>query len=78
MRPSSHRDAAGAHRGTMMSARYHALPGSPTSLWLGSTPELNLQHLAGELEVDVAVVGGGIAGLTTAMLLHEAGKRVAV
>lgn len=34
--------------------------------------------LAADLQVDVAVVGGGITGLTTALLLSEAGKRVAV
>jgi glycine/D-amino acid oxidase-like deaminating enzyme/nitrite reductase/ring-hydroxylating ferredoxin subunit len=31
-----------------------------------------------DLEVDVAVVGGGVTGLTTAYLLKEAGRRVAV
>jgi glycine/D-amino acid oxidase-like deaminating enzyme/nitrite reductase/ring-hydroxylating ferredoxin subunit len=34
--------------------------------------------LSADLQVDVAVVGGGITGLTTALLLSEAGKRVAV
>ena len=31
-----------------------------------------------DLTVDVAVVGGGIVGLTTAFLLAEAGRSVAV
>lgn len=34
--------------------------------------------LESELRVDVAVVGGGITGLTAAVLLGEAGKRVAL
>lgn len=35
-------------------------------------------RLAGELEVDVAVIGAGIVGLTTALLLTQAGKSVAI
>lgn len=50
-----------------------------TSLWQGtggkSTPHPTLQ---GDLRVDVAIVGAGITGLTAAMLLAQAGKRVAV
>lgn len=34
--------------------------------------------LDGDLEVDVAIVGAGIVGLTTACLLQSAGRRVAV
>src|SRR5688572_18420252 len=34
--------------------------------------------LQGDLEVDVAIVGGGIVGLTAALLLQRAGRRVAV
>jgi glycine/D-amino acid oxidase-like deaminating enzyme/nitrite reductase/ring-hydroxylating ferredoxin subunit len=34
--------------------------------------------LDGESEVDVAIVGGGVAGLTTALLLKRRGARVAV
>lgn len=33
--------------------------------------------MAGDTTVDVAIIGGGIAGLTTALLLKEEGKRVA-
>lgn len=49
------------------------------SLWLADAPEAaEYPPVIGELTVDVAVVGGGIAGLTTALLLKDAGLSVAV
>src|SRR5918997_17558 len=48
------------------------------SLWIATTPETTFPPLAGEVTVDVAVVGAGITGLSTAMLLKRAGARVAV
>jgi glycine/D-amino acid oxidase-like deaminating enzyme/nitrite reductase/ring-hydroxylating ferredoxin subunit len=48
------------------------------SLWLATAPETAYPSLAGELAVDVAVLGGGIAGLTAALLLKRDGARVAV
>jgi glycine/D-amino acid oxidase-like deaminating enzyme/nitrite reductase/ring-hydroxylating ferredoxin subunit len=46
-------------------------------LWLGeSLPQFGT--LRGVCDVDVAVVGGGITGLTAAYLLKQAGKTVAV
>ena len=54
-------------------------PGEHDSLWLATTPETNYPQLTDQqLNVDVAVVGGGIAGLTTAYLLKQRGKRVAL
>jgi glycine/D-amino acid oxidase-like deaminating enzyme/nitrite reductase/ring-hydroxylating ferredoxin subunit len=47
------------------------------SLWL-SEPGPAFPALHGEETVDVAVVGAGITGLTTALLLKRAGLRVAV
>ncbi|HAV35192.1 MAG TPA: hypothetical protein DCX52_02355, partial [Massilia sp.] len=50
-----------------------------SSLWQGTAAKSAcLPTLQTDLQVDVAIVGGGIAGLTAAMLLVEAGKRVAV
>ena len=55
------------------------------SLWLdeavaggGEPEERRYPALAGDLTVDVAVLGGGIAGLSTALLLKRSGARVAV
>ena len=48
------------------------------SLWLDLPPGVAYERLEGELEVDVAVLGGGIAGLTTALRLKRDGARVAV
>jgi glycine/D-amino acid oxidase-like deaminating enzyme len=50
-----------------------------SSLWQGTAAKSAcLPTLQTDLKVDVAIVGGGIAGLTAAMLLVEAGQRVAV
>lgn len=51
---------------------------APESLWLKSTPSPSFPPLAGDLATDVCIVGGGVAGLTAALLLQQAGKRVAV
>lgn len=54
------------------------LPGRPTTLWLDTTPETDFPPLDRDLQVDTLVAGGGIAGLTTALLLQEAGVSTAL
>src|SRR3982750_1871294 len=54
------------------------LPDSEQSLWRDSYSEPSYARLAAEIEVDVAVIGAGITGLTTAYLLKQAGLTVAV
>ncbi len=48
------------------------------SLWLEGAPPAEYPPLTADREVDVAIVGGGITGLTTALLLKRQGARVAV
>jgi glycine/D-amino acid oxidase-like deaminating enzyme/nitrite reductase/ring-hydroxylating ferredoxin subunit len=48
------------------------------SLWLAADEANGHPPMAGDLDVDVAVIGGGITGLTTALLLKRDGARVAV
>ena len=48
------------------------------SLWVGTTGETSYPSLTGDIEVDVAVVGAGITGLSAAALLRQDGRRVAV
>jgi glycine/D-amino acid oxidase-like deaminating enzyme len=50
----------------------------PTSLWLDTAPPPPRHALDEELDVDVAVIGAGIFGLSTAALLLEQGASVAV
>ena len=54
------------------------LPGTAESYWMDSTPATGYPPLDGDVEVDVVVVGGGIAGVCTAWELVRAGRSVAV
>ncbi|WP_110988313.1 FAD-dependent oxidoreductase [Acaryochloris thomasi] len=54
------------------------ISGKTTPFWIDSTTESNFQPLTQNLTVDVAVIGGGIAGVTAAFLLKRAGKTVAL
>ena len=51
---------------------------STKSLWAATKREPELPRLRTSSEADVVVVGAGIAGLTTAYLLSQAGKHVIV
>ncbi len=52
------------------------LPGTHRSYWIESTPAAPYPSLKGTVKADVAVVGGGIVGITAALLLKEAGRSV--
>ena len=56
----------------------HRVPEANVSLWSATTPESDFPALQGSISVDVAVVGGGVTGLTAATLLAAAGARVAL
>lgn len=42
---------------------YQSLPEKPTSLWRDPVPQTRFPDFQGGLEVDVVIVGGGIAGI---------------
>lgn len=48
------------------------------SYWNATAPKHAFPTLSGEIEVDVAIVGGGIVGITTARMLTDRGLTVAV
>jgi glycine/D-amino acid oxidase-like deaminating enzyme/nitrite reductase/ring-hydroxylating ferredoxin subunit len=54
-----------------------AITTHPTSVWIATGPRPpERPALDGDVHADVAVIGGGIVGITTALLLAEAGARV--
>ena len=54
------------------------LPEEEKSYWQESVSEPIYAPLAHDLTVDVAIVGGGITGLTSAYLLKQSGLKVTV
>jgi glycine/D-amino acid oxidase-like deaminating enzyme/nitrite reductase/ring-hydroxylating ferredoxin subunit len=55
-----------------------AHPGQGESFWMATAGATSYPALEGDVDVDVAVVGGGIAGLSAAWELVRAGRTVAV
>jgi glycine/D-amino acid oxidase-like deaminating enzyme/nitrite reductase/ring-hydroxylating ferredoxin subunit len=55
-------------------------PNDTTPLWkhIPFSEEREFDTLTQDIEVDVAIIGGGITGITAACLLKQAGKNVAV
>ncbi len=62
----------------MASSPYLNTSGRLQPIWLTTAELPRFGPLERDLDVDVCVVGAGISGLTTAYLLVQAGKRVAV
>lgn len=54
------------------------LSGKHASFWIDSTPAPTYPSLENRVTVDVAIIGGGLVGLTAATLLKKAGKTVAI
>ena len=54
------------------------IAGKEVSFWLETSHVTNFPKLDKKLKVDVVILGGGIAGITTAALLKETGHTVAV
>jgi len=51
---------------------------STISIWKDKAEESSFAPLRNDITVDVAIVGGGITGITAAYILSRAGKKVAV
>jgi glycerol-3-phosphate dehydrogenase len=54
------------------------MPNRGNSLWTETTPDHVFRRLEGEIEVDVAIIGAGITGVTAAPILKDAGLKVAL
>lgn len=54
------------------------LPGESASHWTATSPDPDHEPLGTDLRADVAVVGGGAAGLSAAMALRDRGHAVVV
>lgn len=52
--------------------------GTNLSYWLDSTEQLKFEKLTQDISADVAVIGAGISGITTAYCLIKSGKSVVV
>ena len=61
-----------------MVAGSHPPPGTEESYWIASSPTTSYPALTGDITVDVAVIGGGIAGICTAWELSRTGRSVAL
>src|SRR5665647_122257 len=48
------------------------------SFWIKTCPQTNFSPLKNELKVDTVILGGGIAGITTATLLKDLGHSIAI
>ncbi|NOV02296.1 FAD-dependent oxidoreductase [Paenibacillus planticolens] len=54
------------------------LPQFPESLWTATSNTPSFPKLTNDIKVDVAIVGAGISGITTAYLLSKQGLKVAL
>ena len=61
-----------------MSLQITDLETPPLSFWMASTEKTDYPVLSEDITVDVAIIGGGISGITCAYLLKNEGLRVAV
>src|SRR5687768_3148970 len=55
-----------------------ASPPRNMSYWNATAPKDSFPALTGEIQVDLAIIGGGIVGVTAARLLKDRGLKVAL
>lgn len=60
------------------SDRHHLLHGKNIPIWIETAPSSPYHHLSETVEVDAAIAGGGIVGITAAYLLKQRGFTVAI
>ncbi len=56
----------------------NGLPQLPESYWTATTPSTDYPALESDIETEIAIVGGGLVGITLAYLLKKEGIKVAV
>lgn len=61
-----------------MNKTNYELNDPPSPYWIASAPGTDYPELDKDFSVDVAIVGGGIVGITTAYLLTKSGLKVAI
>ena len=54
------------------------LPGKNQPFWKTTAQAMNYSKLEEDIEIDIAIIGGGISGILTAYLLAKEGKSVAL
>lgn len=51
---------------------------NPMPFWIASTPKTDYPALTEDINIDIAIVGGGLTGITSAYLLKKEGYKVAL
>jgi glycine/D-amino acid oxidase-like deaminating enzyme len=58
--------------------KYKNFKNPPQSYWIDSTPQPEYPTLNEDIKVDIAIIGGGIVGISTAYLLSKSGSKLAI
>lgn len=61
-----------------MENKYLNFKDPPESYWISSTEDTNYSALADDLDIDLLIIGGGMAGISTAYQLMNEGLKIAI